>query len=154
MPRFTRYEFLVQAIRNHNSDECLLWPFPTGGRYPQVWDGSTTQKPHRVAFALTNGPLSDGTKVRHTCDVTLCFNPRHLLPGTQMDNIHDAIERKRFLPKGEDHNMSKLTDGDVRTIRALAKAGKSSRHIAKEIGIVGASHIRAIVRGELWQHVA
>lgn len=49
---------------------------------------------HRVAFFLYNGFLPP--LVRHTCDTPLCVRDIHLIDGTQMDNIHDALSRGRM----------------------------------------------------------
>ncbi len=51
---------------------------------------------HRVAWALTHGPIPDGLQVLHRCDVPLCVNPDHLFLGTQLDNIADAMAKGRM----------------------------------------------------------
>ncbi|MGH7179882.1 MAG: HNH endonuclease [Tepidisphaeraceae bacterium] len=56
--------------------------------------GQTTHKAHRWIYAQLIGPV-DGVVVRHTCDVPACVNVQHLVLGTQLDNVHDAIERGR-----------------------------------------------------------
>jgi hypothetical protein len=53
------------------------------------------QRAHRVAWALTHGPIPDGLLVLHTCDRPGCCNPRHLYLGTQADNMADMIDRDR-----------------------------------------------------------
>lgn len=51
---------------------------------------------HRWIYQETTGAkLLKGVVIRHTCDVSLCVNPDHLLSGTQADNIQDCIERGR-----------------------------------------------------------
>ena len=35
--------------------------------------------------------------VRHTCDEPACVNPKHLIKGTQKENVRDAIERNRHV---------------------------------------------------------
>lgn len=49
---------------------------------------------HRTSFFLTNG--IDPLVVRHDCDNPPCCNPACLRPGTQADNIRDALERARL----------------------------------------------------------
>ena len=54
------------------------------------------QRLHRVAWEAHNAePIPEGMVVRHTCDNPLCFNPEHLVLGTQLDNIADCITRGR-----------------------------------------------------------
>lgn len=162
----SKYQFLIQAIAQHrNSDECLLWPFSvtTGGRhgqalYGQVWVPSKnkTLRVNRAAYEHAKGSIPEGLKIRHSCDVTLCFNPKHLLSGTQKDNIHDAIERGRFMPKGSNHNMAKLTEDHVLEIRRLHSIGKgnlwTAKKLAEKFGVCK-GNIESIVQRRAWQHV-
>ena len=85
---------------------------------------------HRVSWAIFNDqpiPLPD-IKIRHTCDRPICVHPAHLIPGTQADNMRDMAQRGRGRnnpPKGENSPNSKLTDDDVREIRASELSGRA-----------------------------
>jgi len=82
---------------------CWLWE---GAEYRNGYGGFTVKRRgrtknflvHRLSYQLANDVTLTDSKivVRHTCDTRLCANPDHLLPGTQYDNIHDAIRRGRF----------------------------------------------------------
>lgn len=81
--KITRYQFLINAISNHKSDECLIWPYGKnqygcGG----VVFGKVKLPVHRVAFYLTYGhwPMPEGL---HSCRNPSCFNPRHVVEGYQ-----------------------------------------------------------------------
>jgi hypothetical protein len=50
---------------------------------------------HRAAFLLAGNTLRPGNVIRHTCDVPHCFNPDHLIEGTQAENLQDAVDRGR-----------------------------------------------------------
>ena len=56
----TRYQWLVKAVTEHNSDACLLWPFSgTTKGYGHVWatiDGEyKSYQTHRLAFKISIG---------------------------------------------------------------------------------------------------
>lgn len=126
------------------SDGCWLWKGWTRdgigyGRFNisfQTDYGSATGQfaAHRVAYALTNGPISPGYDVLHSCDVPACVNPAHLRLGTDADNAWDKTLRgrhprgsrvpgvtlpKRVLPtrSGERHTAAKCSDEQVRQMR-------------------------------------
>jgi hypothetical protein len=68
------------------------------------WRGRTVGA-HRVAYELTHGPIPTGAVIRHSCDVTNCCNPAHLLTGTLADNMRDAADRQR-MPLDTRHHAS------------------------------------------------
>lgn len=67
---------------------------------------NVTYRVHRAAFMLATGERlelyqgSAGIVIRHRCDNKRCVNPDHLEAGTQLENIHDAIDRGRFTSEG------------------------------------------------------
>lgn len=75
---------------------CLLWggSLDTGG-YGVVMVEGRPVKAHRVAWTVANGPIPDGLRVLHTCDVRNCIEPSHLWLGTQGDNIRDMWQKGR-----------------------------------------------------------
>lgn len=152
---FVRYR---DKIGLAGPDDCWLW---SGGRmsagYGQVRARGQASLAHREAYKEIHGVDSaDGLVVRHKCDVPLCVNPAHLEVGTHRDNARDKEERGRGGQlRGEAHGRSKLTEADVRAIRAsyvfrsreFGQTALALRH--------GVSHsvISQIVRRERWQHV-
>lgn len=72
---------------------------------------------HRVAFVMTNGPVADGVNVLHSCDNPPCCRPDHLFAGSQKDNAADCMAKGRFV-RGEKNGVAKLTEDQVRAIRA------------------------------------
>lgn len=52
--------------------------------------------------------------VRHTCDTPRCWNPAHLVGGTQQDNINDMITKGRAWfqnkPNASTHCSNSLTE--------------------------------------------
>lgn len=158
-----QYTYLVSAIKDHNSDECLVWPFscqPKGYGQVDATDERGLHKNrrvHRVAYALVNGPIPVGLMVRHTCDNPPCFNPRHLLAGTAKQNTQDAISRGRINAVGEHNNSAKLNPDKVRQIRKLF-ADEPGRVMQKykrlaEMFNVGMTGIQSVVDRRRWKHV-
>lgn len=85
-------------------------------------------------------------------------NPSNNLPGnlrwvTPKENAADKVRHGRQ-PRmaGERSGMAKLTDDEVRRIRAAIASGLSQREIGKRFGV---SHttVYSIGKGEVWSHV-
>ena len=51
---------------------------------------------HRVAYALTQGPIPAGMVVMHSCDNPPCCNPSHLNLGTHAENAQDMYHKGRW----------------------------------------------------------
>jgi hypothetical protein len=47
---------------------------------------------HVIAWELVNGPMPSGLYGLHRCHNPVCVNPAHIYPGTQKENVGDAIE--------------------------------------------------------------
>lgn len=109
------------------------------------WHGT-----HRLAYELVNGPISDGSLVRHSCDNPPCCEPAHLLQGTNADNMQDRKDRGGYAQGSQVWN-AKLTEDDIIAIRELARD-----HTVGEISkLVGLHYmpVRAAIEGRTWQHV-
>lgn len=130
----------------------------------------------RMAWELYKGELPPpDLDVCHSCDNPPCVNPDHLFLGTRLQNMQDCVKKGRnsrgeshskiqkahilsgpdhYLygrpgRKGEKHHMAKLTDDDVRAIRA------DHRMLAEiaadyEVSFATIGYIR---RGKTWKHV-
>jgi len=71
------------------------------GRFP-VWRAGKRVRllAHRVSFKLATGKDPGQLVIRHQCDTPPCCTPDCFLPGTQADNVRDAILRRRFNADG------------------------------------------------------
>lgn len=121
---------LVDRPRNPNA--CWLWKGRslTGDGYGQIMRGHKRYMTHRYSYLLHYGYLPDDKKVCHTCDTPACVNPRHLVLGTQRENMHD---RDR---KGRGNNFrQKLTDEQVQEIRDLSAEGVPQSVLAQRFGV-------------------
>jgi len=135
-------------------DECWPWRASTdkSGYGIFRYQGQMVHA-NRVVWELTTGSSPKERLVCHTCDNPICVNPTHLFIGTHLDNSNDKINKGRdYHPEGEDHPRSKLSQDDIRTIRALAKAGMSQSKIGKQFGI-DQTHAGNIINHKNWKHV-
>lgn len=94
------------------------------------------------------GDVPEGLVVRHSCDNPPCWNPSHLELGTQAENVRDRETRGRS-QRGERHYASKLTEDDVREIRASGLTGPA---LGRQYG-VSPFTIYKILDGRSWRHV-
>lgn len=134
---------------------CWVWTAATkeggyGVMRPTGQRSGPSIKAHRVSLMLAGVDI-DGKVVRHRCDNPPCVNPAHLLAGTQMQNARDTVQRGR-IAKGE-RRSTKLTEADVRSIRARAADGDLHRVIAADYS-VARSNVTRIVNRQGWAHVA
>lgn len=70
---------------------------------------------HRVAYMLATGKaMLPEIQVMHKCDNRPCCNPRHLFPGSQSDNMRDALNKGRMKIPGVHypHPRAKNKDGE------------------------------------------
>jgi hypothetical protein len=134
------------------------WPWigyrdPKG--YGQVWTGSGYDGAHRVALALTGGPLGPGECALHWCDNPPCCNPAHLFRGEPILNTADMLikGRHRYARHlGERNGFAKLTADAVRDIRRLSAEGESDASLARRFSVTDRA-IHRVVKRRNWAHV-
>lgn len=147
----------------HKTEGCWLWTAATNGsgygkfclRKPWTMDA------HRVAYQIVYGPVGQAVVICHRCDVPSCVRPDHLFVGTHAINVQDMVTKGRHArgaalnrpsQVGQSNYMARLTDDDVRTIRARYEGGDKPTVIAKEFGIKYGT-VWAITHGHRWRHV-
>lgn len=131
---------------------CVLWTgFLKPNGYGQRMVGGRVILAHRHAWALVHGDPG-ALCVCHRCDVRACINVAHLFLGTHADNMadmHAKGRRSHVGAKGERHGRAKLTDDQVREIRASLE---SQTVIARRLG-VSQSNVSKIRSGKRWVHI-
>ncbi len=141
--------FYEKVMAEPNSG-CWLWTGcvkNTG--YGRIQVGRRCVLAHRVSYELHRDPIPPGMHVLHRCDQPGCVNPNHLFLGTHLDNMADREAKGRNNPvRGEAQGTAKLTEADVRKIRA---ASGKQRDIAKEFGITQAN-VWSIRARKTWAH--
>jgi hypothetical protein len=97
----------------------------------------------RIVWQHFNGAIPEGMSVMHKCDNRRCCEPRHLMLGTNADNILDKTKKGRA--------GKKLTKEDIPVIRKMLANGISQREIAENYG-VNPTSIHYIKSGRHWAH--
>lgn len=93
-----------EKVDRRGDDECWEWTASRRNGYGQLGrpghqgDGRMPFYAHRLAVALTLGIDYDAIEgyVLHRCHNRGCCNPKHLVVGTQKENMREAIEQERL----------------------------------------------------------
>lgn len=135
---------------------CHVW---TGAKDPKGY-GRVNFKgkailSHRVALFLHHGSWPT-LHALHRCDNPSCVNPDHLFEGTDADNMYDKVAKNRQAKglnvgaRGEQHGCAKLTEQQVRDIRAnYALCRVTQKELGDRYG-VHTSTVSLIIRGKHW----
>lgn len=132
--------------------KCIIWiagvdkdgygKFTTGGHASP--GGQRHIRAHRWIFERIVHVLKPGELLRHRCDTPACVNVSHMIAGSQLDNVHDALARGR--------RRQVLDPQMVRRLRAARKRGDSIMSLARIMGINYSSAINAS-KGRTWRHI-
>lgn len=147
----TLQERLLRYVEK--SADCWHW---SGYRDPNGYgrlnvDGRPTLA-HRISWELHRHAITPEQHVLHRCDNPGCVNPDHLFVGDQAANNADMRAKGRFRPgvsRGSDHGGAKLTEKQVREIRA---SKDKPQHIAERFGI-SRRQVRDIRAMLSWRHL-
>lgn len=129
---------------------CHVWTASLRRGYGQVRFAGKHRLAHRVAFYLANGRWPE-PECCHHCDNSRCVNAEHLFEGTRTTNSADMVSKGRSA-SGERCPRSRITEQDVRDIRAnYALCRVTQRELASRFG-VSRDEIGLIVRRKVWRH--
>lgn len=100
--RATKYHTVHDYMANtKRAGSCRIWlgtvndrGYGVVGTYHPKYVCKRPSTVHRRVFFLTHGYYPP--VVMHTCDVRNCINPKHLVGGTQRDNLRDAHAKGRM----------------------------------------------------------
>lgn len=160
-PQASLHARLWAKIDKRGPDECWEWQAKERvsgyGKLNRGGRGMGDVLAHRAVWEEIHGPIPKdrswhGRVILHTCDNRLCCNPAHLRMGTQADNVKDMDKKGRRVSTphlGEDHGMAKLTDDQVREIRASTL---SHRELGRRFGVTH-TMVGYIKRRQSWRHV-
>lgn len=172
------YEGLYE-VSDHGRVRSCGWVTQTRNRYGEMRRKSQAQllkpMPHPTWGHMRVGLRKDGRKQRFMVHrlLALAFLPpapadkplvlhrdgdpannrvSNLYWGDNKDNTQDAIAHGT-LPRGEQASQSKLTEAQVRAIRARRQSGATLRALAREYGVTHRA-IRLCALRQSWTHVA
>jgi hypothetical protein len=134
---------------------CWLWTGNTNDKgYGQIADRGRHRIASRVGYELAYGPFDPTLDVLHRCDVPACQRPDHLFLGTHTENMQDMYAKgRRIAARGEAAGKARLTEAQVREIRARYVWGVyGAKRLAKEYG-VQVDSIFKIVKRLTWKHL-
>lgn len=154
---------------------CWTWQAATANGYGTfsfcnpdtgAWRQMTA---HRFAWLSVCGPLTNQQEVRHVvCRNRLCVRFSHLKPGTHRENQQDMVadgmsqrgdkhwtrRKPDSAMRGETHALARLSEADVREMRALWATGQWTLDALAERYPVSRSQVHLIVTRQRWKHVA
>ena len=87
--------FLDKVTLPARLHDCWEWKAGKSASYGLFWFDGRTELAHRFSYEHFIGPVPLGMDILHSCDNTVCVNPRHLFTGTHTDNMHDMINKGR-----------------------------------------------------------
>lgn len=138
----------LAARQSPQPNGCILYTGQNNGTYGQIGYRLETHLAHRAAYMVHKGPIPEGACVCHGCDTPLCINPDHLWLGSYSDNVQDMYAKRR----ANHAKKTKLTETQVREVRAARAAQVSAETIAASYGI-SRSYVYDIFRGRARSHV-
>lgn len=139
------------------SGECWMWRgFRNPKGYGTFWWKERKRMASHAAWDIAHGSLPPiGLRVLHHCDNPPCVRPSHLFLGTPLDNMRDMIAkgRERHPIRYGLRTWHKLTEDDVRSIRAAYASGGMTQEALASQYRVSRRLIGGIVSGKRWRSV-
>ena len=143
-------------VDRRGANDCWLWRASTDtcgyGKFVVTTStGRANHMAHRLALLIATGTWP--VIAMHVCDTPGCVNPRHIIGGTQADNVTDMWRKKRGRPHefdvyGERHGEHKLTFEQTREIKELYASGLwTQRQLARRFA-VAQSHISFVINNK------
>lgn len=144
------FDRLIAIAKISHHGDC--WPVfknISANGYGALRVNGRKERAHRMMFSLYF-PDVDAPVVRHKCNNPACINPAHLREGTKRDNAIDRMLSGRGGDlRGANNGRAKLTDDQVREIRASGLTGADA---GRKFNVSKVMACR-IIAGKAWKHV-
>lgn len=151
-PKGAPLAFFENVVLPYDGEDCLIWPFSrTGHGYALVWHGGRMVLVSRLICEHVHGPApTPEHQAAHICGKGgyACVTRQHLRWASPKENQADRFVHGT-LACGERHGNAKLTEADVRAIKAMSGA---HRDIAAKFGVAQTT-ISKIKAGKAWRHI-
>lgn len=115
----------VQARIEISDSGCWIWQAGTNGAgYARISVKGASVSVHRLSYVLFKGPIPDNKPLDHLCRNTLCVNPAHLEPVTQVENVVRGIAVRKPTCRHGHVSTGRRQD---RCIRCRAEGNRKSQ---------------------------
>lgn len=139
--------FLASALTIETA-ACIDWPFGCSQGYGETQYKGAVRLAHALVCEFIHGPKPiPAHEAAHSCGRRVCINHRHLRWATRAENIQDSIDHGTK-PRGEKHSAARLTEANVRDIRAM-RGTATQDEIAAAFGVHRA-HVKDIQMRRRW----
>lgn len=159
-----RFRNLIES-RSHRLPwiGCWVWDGCVNNRgYGQIRYMGKTMLAHRISYLCEYGELP--ACVLHVCDNPACVNPRHLIGGTQLDNMRDMSAKgrnrvarvRRKSPGGYRTKGGRvrkplpITQNDVADILRRVQCGEKQKRVGMDYGL-SQQQVSQVMSGKHWQ---
>jgi hypothetical protein len=114
--------FWSKVDQSAGPDACWPWMRATNDGYGVVTIRYKQYSAHRIAWELTNRPMTPDEEACHSCDNPPCCNPGHIWPGTTTQNAEDRVTKGRTArhfgsANGAHQHRDRLPRGDAHYAR-------------------------------------
>lgn len=143
--------FYRDVVLAYDGNECLFWPFSKtpAGYGSMTNNGGSNIVSRRLCEEINGHPPTPKHDAAHSCGKghMACVTKGHLSWKTHAENGADMVLHGSS-PRGDRHGVAKLTEDQVREIRAL-KGRQRQRETAVRFGISGPT-VSMIQAGRRW----
>lgn len=140
-PKFRNRAKWIEEHASYDGEDCLKWPFSVShhGRGAVRFNNRSMSAPRAMCILAHGEPPTEKHQAAHSCGNGHlgCMNPRHISWKTPKENESDKV-RHGTLRRGSDINTSKLSQDQVRSIRADLSQGCRGADLAKKYGVTPA----------------